>query len=80
MRVFLKIGSRKYDMFSDEWPKTHARYEKLMFDMGTSAVKMSLENTRRIHNPEGESGIKFMRIMGYGVKAWNFITTGKFSL
>ena len=58
----------------------HAAYEKAMFSNGVSAVKLSLSNTKRIHNPENTVGIAMMTFMGYCLKTFNLLTKGKFTL
>lgn len=72
-------GNKECGLDTPDWPKHHARYETELFRVGLQAVKMSLENTRRIHAPERAVGLKMMRVMGFFVKSWNLLTKGKFA-
>ena len=72
-------GNKECALDAPDWPKHHAKYEAELFRVGMQAVKMSLENTRRIHAPERAVGLRMMSAMGFFVKSWNFLTKGKFA-
>lgn len=73
------VGDKECALDSPSWPAFHAKYEQEMFRNGLSAVKLSLENTRRIHAPERAVGLRLMRFMGLCAKTWNLLTKGKFA-
>ena len=68
------------DVDSPDWVGVHAKCEEEMFKEGLLAVKMSQRNTASIHAPERGLANLSLRLMGFCLKSWNFITKGQFSL
>jgi 2-polyprenyl-6-methoxyphenol hydroxylase-like FAD-dependent oxidoreductase len=67
-------------LLSSAWNTSgHAKYEKELFQRGYKAVTTSLGNTKRIHGDPSAVGVAVLKTMGFAMKSYNLLRTGKFS-